>query len=578
MVGYLYKNMSDTHDHEEKAETHEILSPIVVDEGAPMRELLPHIQKMLDDYISGLNSAKKAVTPIHIDDIALRVAKFYEMIRKVVDWKEDNALRRSATERVLKRTLFPKLSKLTLTPDVDTYRVAYTVTADLIRGGHLLNDEIPEESVMVIETALKKYLYILAHAKFTKFEQIPLKQQINFAMFIIELAACEIEEILTTPVKERVLLETMTKMMSDRIRVRPDGTMNDDEKKTQVYIAVCRTLFDLDDTFIMAQLIKFSYRSWSMPSEEDLAVYAKDIPALWEGSSHVLEHPLARQFYAICERMDTVYMLIGDLLDTYKDRTEELQKLFGNKERYLEEITTAYDKRYHSLKSRLMRLAIFSTLSVFLSNWATFFIVEIPLASIFYEGFNWFTATIDFVVPTVVMALLVSIIKAPGAENIKSVLTAVTQSTYSGEKMMLYDVYLKKRRNKFFNLFASILYTFMMFGVLGGAGYIFYIAKLPITSVIFDTFTIALTFFAAVLIRNKSKELTVDDSSSIFEFFMDMLSVPIARVGSFLATKWKEYNIVAILFTFLIETPMVVILDFIESWSKYLKERRADLH
>ena len=59
---------------------------------------------------------------------------------------------------------------------------------------------------------------------------------------------------------------------------------------------------------------------------------------------------------------------------------------------------------------------------------------------------------------------------------------------------------------------------------------------------------------------------------------MDMLSVPIARVGSFLAAKWKEYNIVAILFTFLIETPMVVILDFIESWSKYLKERRADLH
>ena len=58
----------------------------------------------------------------------------------------------------------------------------------------------------------------------------------------------------------------------------------------------------------------------------------------------------------------------------------------------------------------------------------------------------------------------------------------------------------------------------MMFGVLGGTGYIFYIAKLPITSVIFDTFTIALTFFAAVLIRNKSKELTVDDSSSIFEF------------------------------------------------------------
>lgn len=569
--------MSDSKNHEEKKEVPSS-AMVTLDEGAPTHTLLPHIQKMLDDYLSGLNNAKRAVTPIHVDDIALRIAKFYEMVRKVVDWKEDNALRRSATERVLKRTLFPKLSKLTLSPDVDTYRVAYTVTADLIRGGHLQNDEIPEESVLIIETALKKYLYILANAKFTKIEHIPLKQQINFAMFVIELAACEIEDILTNPVKERVLLEGMTTMMSNRIRVRPEGTMNDDEKKTQVYIAVCRTLFDLDDTFIIAQLIKFTYRSWSLPTADDLAVYSKDIPSLWEGSSHVLEHPLARQFYAICERMDTVYMLIGDVLDTYKDAPETLQKLFENKELYIEQISAAYDKRYFSLKSRLTRLAIFSTLSVFLSNWATFFIVEVPLASIFYEGFNWFTTVIDFVVPTVVMALLVSIIRAPNEANIKSVLTTVTQSTYTDEKTMLYDVYLKKRRNKFFTLFAVMLYTFMMFGVLGGAGYIFYIAKLPITSVVFDTFTIALTFFAAVLIRNKSKELTVDDSSSIFEFVMDMLSVPIARVGSYLAAKWKEYNIVAILFTFLVETPMVVILDFIENWSTYLKERRADLH
>lgn len=577
MVNLLSIYMSDT-NHEDVLATHESAPLVTTDHDTATYPLLPHIQKMLDDYIAGVKSTKRAVTPIHVDDIALRIAKFYEMVRKVVDWKEDNALRRSAIERVLKRTLFPKLSKLTLTPDVDTYRVSYTVTADLIRGGHLLNDEIPEESVLIIETALKKYLSILAHATFTKTEHIPLKQQINFAMFIIELAACEIEEILTNPINERVMLETMTTMMSSRIRVRPDNSLTDDEKKTQVYIAVCRTLFDLDDTFILAQLIKFTYQSWSTPTAEDLLIYGKDIPALWEGSTHVLEHPLARQFYAICERMDTVFMLIGDILETYKDTPEELQNVFEHKDRYLEQIKLAYDKRYFSLKSRLSRLAIFSTLSVFLSNWATFFIIEVPMASIFYEGFNLFTTIIDFVVPTVIMALLVSIIHAPGADNIKSVLTAVTQSTYSEEKTMLYDVYMNKRRNKFFTFFAIMLYSAMMFGVLGGTGYIFYYFKLPITSVIFDTFTIALTFFAAVLIRNKSKELTVDDSSSIFEFFMDMLSVPIARVGSYLAAKWKEYNIVAILFTFLIETPMVVILDFIENWSTYLKERRADLH
>jgi len=123
-----------------------------------------------------------------------------------------------------------------------------------------------------------------------------------------------------------------------------------------------------------------------------------------------------------------------------------------------------------------------------------------------------------------------------------------------------------------------VMYLTMMFGVLGLVGYLFYIAQLPITSVVFDTFTIALTFFAAVGIRNKSKELSVDDRTGVWEFLLDMISVPIAKIGEVLAKKWKEYNVVAILFTFLIETPMIVLLDFVENWSQYLKERRSELH
>ncbi len=556
-----------------------IIAPPVPDEpSGDAHPLTPQISQMITSYADDLQAAKKPGTPIHVDEIASHVARFYEQIRKVIDWKEDNVLRRSAIERSLKRTLFPKLTGMTLKADIDTYRVAYSVTADLIRGGHLQNDEIPQEHVTLVEQVLKKYLYILKHAKFTTSEIIPLKQKINFTYFVIELAAVDIEEILTNPVKERVLLQAMTQTLTDRIRIRPEGAMTDDEKKTHVFIAASRTLFDLDDSYIIAQLLKFTYTDWFNPSDELVQKLATDIPSIWENSAKVLEHPVSRQLYTICERMDTVFMLIGDVLDTYKEKPKKVHELFSDKALLTAALTEAYDKRYLSLKSRLMRLAIFSTLSVFLSNWATFFIVEIPLASIFYEGFNLFTTIIDFVVPTAVMFALVSIIRPPPAENITRVLTAVYQFVYADEKTKLYDVYLKRKRNSMFMLVVGILYLFMMFGVLGGVGYVFYIARLPITSVIFDTFTIALTFFAAVGIRNKSKELSVDDKASVWEFLLDMLSVPIARVGSVLAAKWKEYNIIAIVFTFLIETPLIVVFDFIENWSQYLKERRAELH
>lgn len=564
---------TDTHEHT-TGEHMPDAAPI----GSDTHPLSPEIAHMLSSYTEGIQSAKKPLTPIHVDEIASHIAKFYEQVRKVIDWKEDNVLRRSAIERALKRILFPKLSGVTLKQDIDTYRVAYSVTADLIRGGHLQNDEIPEEQVLLVETALKKALHILKHAKFPTNELLPLKRKINFTYFIIELAAVDIEEILTNPVKERVLLETMTQTLTGRIRIRPEGSMTDDEKKTHVYIAVSRTLFDLDDSFILAQLLKFSYKDWFNPSPELLDKLASDIPAIWSEKDKVLEHAVSRQLYTICERIDTVYMLIGDILEKYKETPGKVPPIFADKIKLSEELGAAYDKRYLSLKSRLFRLAVFSTLSVFLSNWVTFYIVEVPLASIFSEGFNLFTAIIDFIVPTAVMFALVSIIRPPAAENRSQVLTAVYQYVYDDEKKKLYDVYIKKRKNSMFMLVVGILYLIMMFGVLGGVGYVFYIAKLPLSSVVFDTLTIALTFFAAVGIRNKSKELSVDDKTPVWEFLLDMLSVPIARIGSILAAKWKEYNIIAIVFTFLVETPMVVVFDFIENWSQYIKERRAELH
>jgi len=560
--------------------THEPIHAIEVtppqsDTGHPLTE---ETIKLLDAYATGLRNQKTPGTPIHVDEIASYIAKFYESVRKVIDWKEDNVLRRSAIERALKRTLFPKLTGMAIKTDIDSYKVAYSITADLIRGGHLPNDEIPQEHVRLVEMVLNKYLYILRHAVFPNQEAIPLKRQINFTYFIIDLAAVDIEEILTNPVKELSLLEAMTRTITSRVHIVPDNTISNEDKKTHVFIAVCRTLFDLDDSYIIAQLLKFSYSQWFTPDEALCKKLAVDIPDIWVRSSLILEHPISRQLYSIAERIDTVYMLIGDIMDKYKDAPEKLRTLFADKDALTKDVTDAYTKRYASLKSRLFRLAIFSTLSVFLSNWATFYIIEVPLASIFYEGFNLFTAIIDFVVPTVVMFLLVSIIRPPPADNISRVLAAVYQYVYEDEKKKLYDVYIKRRRNKYFRFIMSILYLTMMFGVLGGIGYIFYIARLPITSVIFDTFTIALTFFAAVGIRNKSKELSVDDKTPVWEFFLDMLSVPIAKIGAFLAAKWKEYNFIAILFTFLIETPMIVIFDFIENWSQYLKERRAELH
>jgi len=56
------------------------------------------------------------------------------------------------------------------------------------------------------------------------------------------------------------------------------------------------------------------------------------------------------------------------------------------------------------------------------------------------------------------------------------------------------------------------------------------------------------------------------------EFSVDAFSIPVAKVGQWLASKWKKYNIVSVFFTALIDMPFFVFINFIENWSSFLKK------
>jgi len=537
--------------------------------------LNPEIEKLIDGYSNGLVLSKQKYTPIHVDEVASILARFYEKVRKIVDWKDDNALRRGAVERILKRILFPKLTSF-LGKDFNTDKIAETVTLELIRSGHLPNDEVPTEKISIVSKALYKYLIFMEYL--SNYGSFEIKEKTNFANFVLEIAACEVEEILANPMKENGIILAMTEILNNRISIVPINSLTPDEKVKQIKVAVQRTLYDLDDNYVVYQILKENYPNWKNMSPDEINELAKKLPSMWKNIYKEINIPSTRKFTAVAEKVDTVFTLLDDVLEQVKDKPREIKSILEDKEKFKKLFKKSYNKRLKTLKTRLFRLAIFSTLSVFLSNWFTFFIVEIPLAHIFYEGFNLVAAIADFMIPTFVMFLLVVIIKPPKEENIKKVMSTALNFVYQDEGHVHYQIRTQEKRFNLFNLIMTVIYVLTTGLIFYGISYIFHIAQLPMTSVIFDTFTIALTVYAAVVIRNQSKELNVDEGRSAQDFVLDIITVPVAKVGSFLARKWKEYNVVAIFFNFIIETPLAVILDFIQGWSEYIKERRTELH
>lgn len=538
----------------------------------PITELIKNYQEEL------LSQEKRGFATIHVDEIASKIARIYEKIRKVVDWKEENVLRRSAILRILKRSFISKISGISFTLSTTVGQIAESLTLELIRGGHLPNDTIPVQKIEIVTCVLRKYVYILENASFAPNNtELLFKRKVNFYDWLLEIAACEIEDVLASPFKENALIKSMTLLMSERTKLIPE-TLTEPEKRTLVYIAVCRTLFDLDDPFITFHMLRYRYPDWLSPSDQFLTKLTKDIFTIVEEIDKELKHPLSRDFFTICEKTDTVFTLLGDFLDYHKNDPKIIPKVITNKNSFKELITQFYNKRMVTLKTRLFRVAIFSTLSVFVSNWFTYFIIEVPMANLFYEGFNFFAALIDFIVPSIAMFVLVAIIRPPARENLNKVIETTFKFVYPEDEGEIYEIKLKKKRIFLFNFIIMSIYLVACLLFFGVVAWIFFLAKIPKTSVVFDTATIAMNVFAALVIRNKSKELTVQEKTSFWEFLLDVVAVPVAQVGNFLSNKWKEYNVITVFFNYFIEMPFVTLVEFVESWSTFLKEKKADIH
>ena len=68
-------------------------------------ELAPDVKKLSVQYQHWHESIQaKGEATIAVDEVAAKVASFYEKIRGVVDWREEHLLRKTAIERILKRT------------------------------------------------------------------------------------------------------------------------------------------------------------------------------------------------------------------------------------------------------------------------------------------------------------------------------------------------------------------------------------------------------------------------------------------------------------------------------------------
>lgn len=528
-----------------------------------MREISQTTKTLTQGYKSWYQSLqqKENISTVHVDEVASKVAAFYEKIRGVVDWREEHLMRRVAIERILKRRMFLQKNGEDL---------ASPFVFELIRGGYFPNDKIEETKIGLIKNLLNKYVFILNKSPSPPAE----KAKIRLYNWLLSLAACETEEILDPPRRERALIEYMEELMKERVSVSPE--ISETEKNIQISIATQRALFKLDRSIISYHLLKKRYQNWLELPPSSLEEVAKNIYLIWDGIEKDLKHRLSEKFYRICERYDTPYLILGDILSANPLKSEEKIKEPEILEGLIREF---YQKRARQLKSRIARAAFFSTISIFLTKMLLAFAIEIPYDKYVVNEFSYQTLGLNILIPPLLMFLLIFTIRPPKKSNLELVVMETMKIVYAGERQDTYLVKIPKKRGIMLNIIITLFYMAMFIFSFGFIWWGLTQLNFGILSIIIFLVFFTLICFAGVKIRERSKELLVEtEKEGFLSFLMDSISLPYIRMGKWLSGQWAKYNIVVVLLVSLIDMPFTIFVEFLEQWRYFLKEKKEEIH
>jgi hypothetical protein len=515
-------------------------------------------EKLVRRFKSFVLAKSEPTSTIHVDYIASKVASFYEKIRKVLDYQEEHLFRKNAIDRILKRRL--------LIQQDDKSKMAYSLICELIRAGYLPNDNIPENKIEAVAAIITKYVFLIDASS-----DLNAQKREKIFNWLISLASCEIEEKLAPPSKDKVLANYMYEIIRERIILKKI-TLNEDEKNTQIFIAIQKALLRADNALLNYRLFVWHYPQWTQFDEQFIVQIAPQLELIKQNLFQEINHPLGQKFFRICNQYNTPFLILGDIL--LKNPSVD----FENPEHLEKLISEAYQERFEHSKNKLHRAAIYSTASIFITKILLALAIEVPFDLYITKQLIPISLGINVLFPPLLMFLIVMSIKPPAEENAQKAVLEVMKIIFQTKKQDQYEIKPSVRRNWFLRGMINLFYlvTFLIsFGLI-----IWGLIKLNFSwlSIAIFLIFVSLICFTGLKIRQRSKELTVGkEKESGWLFLIDLFALPLVRMGKWFSKQWTKFNILVIIFNLILEVPFQIFVEFLENWRRFLKEKKEEI-
>lgn len=501
---------------------------------------------------------------VHVSEVASTFSLVYERLRNAVEYHEDHLLRKNAIERILRRR-----SVFGLTTELDPTALARRLVAELIRGGYLPNDEVPEAKVERVAAVIARWLSLLQQVAGRR----PTPEGHRTYQWLVPVLAVDVEEELVPPTNVNALVRYAYGVLKQDIRWRgavPEERLRD----LQLYLATYRSVARADTAMVRTHLLHLYEPRWREADQTAIDDFARRLPRVRAAIDAQAVHPLGEAILRRIKRSSIAFLALRDAIEASDDWADTLV----HPARLQAAVAASLERRYATKGRKTARAALRAIIYILLTKTLLAILIEYPYERLVAGGVSYLPLTVNVAFHPFFLALLALSARIPAAKNTERV-CAIVEGLTGAPAQRHVPIEIRRPRRGVLTTVFQLLYglTYLVtFGLIVVALRWLHFNALSIAIFLFF---LSLTSFFGLRIRLQTKELIVlGERENILSALIDLFTVPILQVGRWLSLKAPRVNVLIFFMDFILEAPVKAFIEVVEGWFAFLKEKKEEVY
>ncbi len=525
-------------------------------------EISQKTKELLDslDKIFNKKPQEEVLNPVVVSRLTNGLEFFYEKVRNTLDYREENLWFKNAVLRFLKRKLLNLFAG---------EEIGLELIQELIRGRYLENGVYSENKAKIIDNVLQKYVKALEILE--EKSNLNNKEIQEIENWFLGIASLEITEIFINNDLDRSLINYFYETLKDKIEI-PEN-LDPNVFSQQLYLSIYRHFLKADTEMENFELFKLNYPEWFSNSIVDFENFALNLSEIKNQFQLITDDPLRKSLDNLIRRKIILLNLLKDLVINNQENIEEI---LTNPETLEEKLKILYEQKYKKAKDKLKTSAIRELILIVAINILVLFLIEIPYQNLISGGINYPPIVINLLIPPSVLLISTIYAKFPSEERNFLKILIDFEKMIRPNSSDIAVLKIPSERTLPNQIAIGVIYALDVLLV----SFLFYQLFVNIFNyniidlVIFILFLSIVSFFAFRLRNTSITSLAIEEKENVISALIEFIFFPIIEIGKLLSKIFSSINVTTFIFDFFIETPFKTVIEILEEWFSFLKERK----